>query len=394
MDDQYAGPLLRLVPGARFATPDDVPGIVEEAALKIGAAGAVIYLVDHEQQVLVPVPGPSKGEPTPVDTTVAGRAFRTTSLQESSSGAVRRIWMPLLDGLERLGALELRFPADADVPDHETLIQFEALVADLVVTKDQYGDLFERTRRMRPMSLATELTRQAMPPLTFGTPEVVITAALTPAYDVGGDTFDYSVDDRTARLAVFDAMGHGLQAGLMSTVAVAAYRHARRLDLDLEATASEIDLALGTQFGPERFVTAVLVELDLLSGRLRWALHGHPEPLLLRHDRVVKRLGGNTRPPLGLGVVSDVAEEPLEPGDQVLLFTDGVIEARSADGEFFGVERLADLVGRHSAGGNPPPETMRRLVRAILAHQVGELQDDATTVMLGWRTGGAEATRP
>lgn len=394
MDDQYAGPLLRLVPGARLATPDDVPGIVEEAALKIGAAGAVIYLVDHEQQVLVPVPGPSKGEPTPVDTTVAGRAFRTTSLQESSSGGVRRIWMPLLDGLERLGALELRFPADADVPDHETLIQFEALVADLVVTKDQYGDLFERTRRMRPMSLATELTRQAMPPLTFGTPEVVITAALTPAYDVGGDTFDYSVDDRTARLAVFDAMGHGLQAGLMSTVAVAAYRHARRLDLDLEATASEIDLALGTQFGPERFVTAVLVELDLLSGRLRWALHGHPEPLLLRHDRVVKRLGGNTRPPLGLGVVSDVAEEPLEPGDQVLLFTDGVIEARSADGEFFGVERLADLVGRHSAGGNPPPETMRRLVRAILAHQVGELQDDATTVMLGWRTGGAEATRP
>ncbi|HEX8581322.1 MAG TPA: PP2C family protein-serine/threonine phosphatase, partial [Acidimicrobiales bacterium] len=393
MDDQYAGPLLQLVPGARLAGPDEVPGLVDDAARKLGADGAVIYVVDHEQLVLRPVPGPTAGQETAVDTTVAGRAFRTTSFQQSVSGGVRRVWVPLLDGLERLGALELRFPADAEVPDDETLLQFEALVADLVLTKGQYGDLFEVVRRRQPMSLATELTRQALPPLTFGTPQVVVTAVLTPAYDVGGDTFDYAVDGQTARVAIFDAMGHGLQAGLMSTVAVAAYRHSRRQGLDLEATASAIDLALGTQFGPERFVTAVIAELDLASGRLRWVLHGHPEPLLLRHDKVVKRLGGNTRPPLGLGVVPEVAEESLEPGDSVLLFTDGVVEARSADGEFFGVDRLADLVARESRGGNPPPETMRRLVQAILTHQAGDLQDDATTVMVGWRTRGAERTR-
>ncbi|HTC82116.1 MAG TPA: PP2C family protein-serine/threonine phosphatase, partial [Acidimicrobiia bacterium] len=249
---------------------------------------------------------------------------------------------------------------------------------------------FELHRRLEPMSIASELAWQLLPPLTFGCDRAVISGALAPAYDVGGDSFDYGVDAETARIAVFDAMGHGLEAGLLATVAVAAYRNSRRRRLKLAETVAAVDEAIQVRFGPERFVTAVLAELDLASGCFRWFRAGHPPPLLLRGSKVVKTLWGNTGLPLGLGSPGDEAEESLEPGDQVVFFTDGVTEARSPDGTFFGLDRLADLVSRASAGGNSPPETLRRLVHSILDHQAGDLQDDATAVLVEWKGQGRE----
>ena len=154
--------------------------------------------------------------------------------------------------------------------------------------------------------------------------------------------------------------------------------------------AAAIDTAISSQFGPERFVTGVLAHLDLASGCLRWCVSGHPAPLLLRGGRIVKTLSAEAGLPLGIGGEVRVAEEMLEPADQVLFFTDGVVEARSADGEFFGVARLADMVSRTSASATPAPEMMRRLLHAILDHQEGELQDDATIVVVEWRGPGAQ----
>ncbi|HKH56887.1 MAG TPA: PP2C family protein-serine/threonine phosphatase, partial [Propionibacteriaceae bacterium] len=139
-------------------------------------------------------------------------------------------------------------------------------------------------------------------------------------------------------------MGHGLDAGLLATVAIAAYRNSRRDDLDLPATLVAIHTALNAQFNGERFATAVLAELDLASGLLAWHCAGHPAPLLLRNGRAVKTLEGGRGLPLGVGVTPEIAEERLEPGDRILLFTDGVTDARSSDGEFFGLHRLTDLV--------------------------------------------------
>jgi serine phosphatase RsbU (regulator of sigma subunit) len=86
--------------------------------------------------------------------------------------------------------------------------------------------------------------------------------------------------------------------------------------------------------------------------------------------------------------------ERLERGDRLLLYTDGVVEARNADGVFFGPERLAELVIRQDAARRPAAETLRRLNHAILAHQDGTLQDDATTVLVEWLTDQPDLSTP
>jgi serine phosphatase RsbU (regulator of sigma subunit) len=234
------------------------------------------------------------------------------------------------------------------------------------------------------MSLAAELLWQLLPPLTFGTDGIVITAALAPVHDVGGDAFDYAVNGDSAQFAVFDAMGHGLPAGSMATIAVAAYRSSRRRGLGLAETAAFIDDAIATHVGGSRYVTGVLAQLELSSGRLRWCIAGHPRPVILRRGRIVRTLDSGAHVPFGLGARPAVGQESLEPDDRVLLYTDGITEARAASGEPFGLDRFADIVSRTSSEEMPPPEMMRRLMHAIVDHQVGELRDDATAVMVQW----------
>jgi serine phosphatase RsbU (regulator of sigma subunit) len=243
------------------------------------------------------------------------------------------------------------------------------------------------------MTLAAEMQWSLIPPLTVGSERVVVSGIVEPSYEVGGDIFDYALSEARAQVAIFDAMGHGLEAALLASVAVGAYRNGRRRPLSLTGTAAAIDEALAGQFGGGRFVTALLVELDLESGRLRWVAAGHPPPLLLRQAKVVKELWRAPNAPLGLRLNDgfSVHEEVLEPGDRLMFYSDGVIEAMdTASGERFGIARLVDFVARAEAAGEPVPETMRRLGHAVVKHQGDELQDDATQVLLEWRGGEAQ----
>jgi serine phosphatase RsbU (regulator of sigma subunit) len=172
----------------------------------------------------------------------------------------------------------------------------------------------------------------------------------------------------------------------MAAAALAGYRGARRDGRELHDQARTIDEVVADNFRGSAFVTGVLAQLDVPSGRLRYVSAGHPAPLLLRAGKVVKELSGGRRIPFGLGTAeSSVAEEVLQPGDWLVLYTDGVTEARDASGTFFGERRLADLLTREAAAGQPPPETVRRLTHAVLDHQGGLLQDDASILLACWR---------
>jgi serine phosphatase RsbU (regulator of sigma subunit) len=158
----------------------------------------------------------------------------------------------------------------------------------------------------------------------------------------------------------------------------------------LTETGRLIDEAIGGVYQGEAFATGVLADLDTDTGELTWINAGHHEPLLLREGKLVKTLSALPGLPFGLGASGEqppsytLGTEHLQPGDRLLFYTDGVTEARSPEGEFFGVDRLVDLLVRNFAGDLAAPETMRRVVRALLEHQRGRLDDDATLLLVQW----------
>jgi serine phosphatase RsbU (regulator of sigma subunit) len=207
---------------------------------------------------------------------------------------------------------------------------------------------------------------QLLPPKTMATERVVITALLEPHDRVAGDAYDYSVDSGVAMLAVYDGVGHDLLAAQTTALAWTAIRNARRAGvIDLAVLAARADELLMQQRSPLRFVTAVLARLDTRTGVFSYLLAGHPPPLLLRNGRFLKELAHPPRPPLGIGGGHPgvVVDEQLEPGDRLLLYSDGITEARSN-----ALRRQAEL------DGVPAPETLRRLGAAVLRHQHGNLQ--------------------
>jgi serine/threonine protein phosphatase PrpC len=401
-----------LLADAHLAAPYQIAALVARHAATLGAADALVYLVDLQQRVLVPFldpGGPGIGrqvEPLGVDATLPGRAFQHIEIltQDAVNGRVQ-VWIPLLDGTERLGVLGVTVDAAVapDIADGlvgARLRRFAGLVGELIMTKTAYGDTIVRLRRRSEMGLAAEMQWSLLPPLTFACRELTIAAALEPAYEVAGDTIDYAVDVGSARLAVFDGMGHGLRSAQLAVLAVAAYRNARRADRSLTETASVIHRALVEAFGGAAFATAVLAELDTDSGVLSWVNAGHPRPLLLRGGKLVRSLYARPMLPLGLMVngrpdtVITVGREQLQPDDRVLLYTDGVTEARSPAGAFFGDQALVDLLGRNFTAGLPAPETMRRVVHALLDHQQGQLTDDASLLLLEWRKANTDRLLP
>jgi hypothetical protein len=382
--DDLLGPF---IDASHSVAPDGLATLVAEHARRLPATEAVIYLASYEQRTLEPLPGPGVPErqSLDIDATLGGRAFRALEMTEADG----RLWVPLLDGTQRLGVLELLVPG-AGVGDRVAprARQLAGIVSELIVSRSLYGDVFHRTRRRRPLTVAAELQWDLLPPQTFSDSRVTISGVLEPTYEVAGDSFDYALNGDTLLFMIADAMGHGFEATMLTTVAIGAYRHSRRLGLDLASTYCAMDALVAERFGPDRFLTAQLGELDMRTGVLRLLNAGHPAPLTVR-ERGVANLSCEPTLPIGFGgVVTEVVEERLQPGQHVLLYTDGVVEARAEDGEFFGEKRLEDLLVRAITAELPAAETVRRLAHAILEHQGGELQDDATTVLLTWHGTG------
>jgi serine phosphatase RsbU (regulator of sigma subunit) len=380
-----------LLDAAHLTAPERLTELLIRHAAPVGITDVTVYLADLRHVALVPLESRERGEKPVlrIDATLAGRAFRTLTEVNARQDDGHRVWLPLIDGTVRLGVLELTMDSHGDL-SQTTLARCRILAQItglLIISKGPYSDTFARLRRREPMDLSAELEWALMPPQTVATGQVVVTAALEPAYRVGGDAYDFSLVHDEVHLSLFDAAGHDLTAGMVASIAMAASRNTRRSGGHLTDIALLADHALAQQNLDERFVTAILGVLDLLTGRLTWVNCGHPPPLLIRHERVVKELSRPPGPPIGLldGEVPDVHTENLEPGDRLLLYTDGVVEARTADGDLFGLQRLADAIIRTTAAGITAPEALRRLVHGLLAEHADRLTDDATIMLVEWR---------
>src|SRR5450631_585842 len=397
----------KLLARSHLLAPDELADMLARYARPLGVSAARIYLADLEQDDLRALPGGGTPSPAvlPIDSTVAGQAYRTVATQygPAAGAGQRHIWIPLVDGTERLGVLEL-IARDAGADTAALLARYRTLASLtglMVVSKSSYSDTYARTRRSRPMAVQAELVWAFLGPRTFATDQVLVAATLEPAYEVGGDAFDYAMLGDHLHVSIFDAVGHDLAAGLLASVGLASCRSTRRAGGSLPDVAARADEAIAQQFGESRFVTALLCDLDVATGLFSWIPCGHPPPLLIRGNRVIRELSRLPQLPLGLadldlltgfgaesagpGQQTPVYTERLAPGDRLLLYTDGIIEGQAPDGRSFGMQRLTDFFLWDGNGRTPAPETLRQLNRAIADFQHGWLSDDATIVMVEWR---------
>lgn len=384
--------LAGLLDASHLMPLDALPERAGEYAQAAGFTDVLIYVADLRGEELHLLTGPNGVPPGAdrdirIDGTAPGRAFQlgrlTPVAPQKAQDAVW--WVPVVDGTERLGLLRLRSAYD-DARAREDADRLAGLLALLITGKRTSSDTLARLMRTEPLNIGAEMAWNLMPPRTFADGRVVIAASLEPAYQISGDVYEYALDGPLVHLTLFDAMGHDNGAGLCGALALGACRNARRQGADLAAKGEAVETALIDQYNYRRYATGILATLDTRDGVLSWVNRGHHPPVIIRGNRWSSHLQCPPAHPMGtgLGLESTVCREQLEPGDRVVLYTDGITEARGADDREFGLERFTDFLVRHQIDGLPVPETLRRLVQAVLDYHDGELQDDATVLMCEW----------
>ena len=391
-NDELLGRSVRaLLESRRHYGPSDIGGVVDTARVLLGAERAQVHVADYalnSLRLLTPVGPP--GEPYPLEGTMAGRAFATGEVVATDT----TVWIPLVDGTERLGVLELEIQ-DVHTQQPSVHADLSAVLVLLIISMRRYTDVWLRTRRALVMSAAAEAQWDVLPPLASGNPVVEVSGILEPAYEIGGDSFDYAINPGRLDLAIIDAVGHGMSAVLMSTAVINSLRNSRRERSSLVEAYRQADELISRHFGNSNYVTGQLASLDLATGVLTWINAGHLLPLLVRNGTYVGDLQCSPSMPMGLGgPVVQVAQETLQRGDRVLFHTDGISESVSPSGGRFGLDRLADFLIRATLDGLPGAETVRRLSAAVGAHVGQDLNDDATMLLVEYHGADHDRTDP
>lgn len=368
--DLAGGALVRMSHGASEAAL---------AQMGLGGVEGLPRLEDGEQAVAVRIDGAVEA---------ALRTQRAQVLPPPTGGARQGAgWVVLAPVTQRgevLGLLQLSLP---EAPGESALAQIAGvahLLAFVVIANRRHTDLFDRAERSALFSLPAEIQRRLLPPaFTCEAGAFTLAGWLEPAATVGGDTFDYSLGRDVLHLSLTDAMGHGVASALTATLCVGSLRNIRRMGGSLTDQAGAANLALfehAAASGAELFATGMLGRLDLNTGTLAMINAGHVAPFLWR-DGSAAAVPLSVNVPFGLFADTSYArtEVQLQPGDRLVMVTDGMLERNAASLD------LIEAIGRtrHSH----PRETTRRLTEMVLGLSGQTLADDATVMVLDWHGG-------
>jgi serine phosphatase RsbU (regulator of sigma subunit)/CHASE3 domain sensor protein len=208
---------------------------------------------------------------------------------------------------------------------------------------------------------------------------------------VGGDWYDVDVSSTAVTVAVGDASGKGIAAALMATVALSVLRAERGQGASVARIIERANEALKEATEPESFTTLIYATVDLVTGEASWLNMGHPSPFMLTAATDGEASAGRPRGYFlegprnrALGWFDDpgMAETtiPLGPGDRLIFYTDGFLEAKAPDGAIFGENRFAEALIRLAALDSN--ELGEELVRDVERFAAGKLDDDLTMLVI------------
>ncbi|MDQ0841116.1 serine phosphatase RsbU (regulator of sigma subunit) [Streptomyces sp. V1I6] len=373
----------------RTAAPHALLHVVTaELCERYGARRVELRLADHSMRSLQIVgTAPFAPDSVPVHDSPQGRAFGAQEAVVSDDPAARavEVHLPVTVRGDRMGVLSVTMPEDgftqAVLP--ELLHICEALGHEIVVA-DRDTDLYVLARRAARFTLAAEMQWQLLPGRSCARPEFSLGAQLEPAYAIFGDNYDWSASADHLTLAITNGMGEGMEAALLTNLAVNALRNARRAGLDLAGQATLADQAVYAEYQGQAHVSVLLLRFDLNTGAVEAVDAGSPRLWRLR-DRSVEPIPFDEQLPLGM--FEDTVYTPqhftVRPGDRLLFGSDGVYDAVSPTGEHYGDRALARALT--STALLPPTQVPGAVLRELAGHHgQSPLEDDALVVCLDW----------
>jgi phosphoserine phosphatase RsbU/P len=216
-----------------------------------------------------------------------------------------------------------------------------------------------------------------------------VAARYIPMNSVAGDFYDFIVaDDTQAGLLIADVSGHGVPAALIASMVKVAATAQRANAADPARLLSEMNAVLcgNTQ---DQFVTAAYVHLDSTSKTLQYSAAGHPPMLLLREGKVAEIVeNGLILAAFDFATYTN-ATNPLQPGDRLLLYTDGLIEAANAEGDSFGQDALSALL--RQTAELPPSAASDQIVSSVQRWSASQ-EDDLTVLVCDYIPGAVESS--
>lgn len=373
----------------RAAAPHALLDVVDEALREqYGALGAELRMADYGMSTLQMVePVPLTAEPVRIHNSPQGRALRAPEPLVVADRSARTVatHLPVSVRGDRLGVLSVTFPGEADV--HGLLPELEHLCGALgheIAVAERDTDLYLRARRATRLTLAAEMQWQLLPGRSLRRHEFALGAHLEPAYSTTGDNFDWSVSAGHLTIAVANGMGEGVEAALLTNLAVSAMRNARRAGLGLADQAALTDQAVYAQHHGTAHVSMVLLRFELTTGQVEVVEAGSPRAWLRRGGKV-DPLVFDAQLPLGMFEETHYVTErfQVQPGDRLLLATDGVYESASPGGEAFGDHGLARSLTANRL--LPAAQVPRAVFQDLSDHRGGGLlEDDALAVCVDW----------
>lgn len=359
--------------------PSELPAWVVDEAERIAARSVALFVLDLGGTHLMRLAGDAswpqelqiRSGVGPELSELAAAELRARVAERLPGATVLPLW---LRGRARV-VMIVRGRSD------DALMHLVETVTPALELVGEYSDVVERARRRRAASAAAEIQHDMLPPRLSRVAGGELAASLVPAYDVGGDWFDHADDQEGVWMAVADAVGRGTTATGPATLALGAFRAARRGGGSVE-DACRLMHEVIVQLDDTSFVTAVVAMWLPESMTLQWVNCGHPAPLLVGRDGAARELGAALTYPLGIFEAErsfSAAAHRLRPGDRVVLYTDGVTECRDEARRLFGTDGLQTALA--FARDASAAATVANVERALTRFSAGPLRDDATQLV-------------